>query len=75
MKFIARMIVEVEAESFAVAADHEHQIKGVYQQLRTVYPDCKLEIKQLRSARRAPEVDTHRQRAAGHNGKIAHYAD
>ena len=75
MQFVARIIVEVDADTFESAADHEREIKRSYQDLRKTYPECRLEIKQRRMPRRPPETDLSRKKAEGYTGKLSNYTE
>jgi hypothetical protein len=71
MRFVAQITVEVEADSFASAAEHEREITKLFQGLKANYPSCRLEIKQ----RRAPQAKTARVKTGRprHTGNLATY--
>ncbi len=71
MRFIARITVEIEADTFAAAADHEREIKKSYQALKSTYQDCHLEIKQRRTAR--VKETRPRQKLVRYTGKLSNY--
>lgn len=60
MKFTAQIIVDIDAETFANAAEHEREITNLFQDLKARYENCRLEIKQ----RRASNATAQRRRAA-----------
>jgi hypothetical protein len=71
MKFTAQITVEVEADTFASAADHEREINKLYQEFRARYGECRLEIKQRRVQHATPaKTRTGRIR---HTGNLAQY--
>jgi hypothetical protein len=66
MKFIAHITIEVEADTFAAAADQERAINKSYQDLRENFSNCRLAIKQRRSRSGAPpEARVKRMRYTG----------
>ncbi len=68
---MAQITVEVEADSFATAAEHEREITRLFQQFKAEYENCRLEIKQ----RRAQPVKAARTKPARprHTGNLASY--
>jgi hypothetical protein len=71
MKFTAQITVEVEADSFASAAEHEREITKLFNGFKSIYQDCRLEIKQRRVQQ--TNVVRSRQRRTRHTGNLANY--
>ncbi len=49
MKLRAQIMIEVEAEDFLAAANHERAIQGIFRNLQNDYSSAQLEFREVRN--------------------------
>ncbi|MCS6625427.1 hypothetical protein N0B44_21170 [Roseibacterium beibuensis] len=76
MKLQAIITIEIDADDFVEAADHQRRIEALMQHLRDPYPDAGLVFKERRAARRGPPAANLQSRPLPRpSGKLRNYVD
>ena len=74
MKLRAQIMIEIEAEDFVAAANHERAIQTIFQGLRADYQSAQLEFREVRGkSARNDNSDLRKMRR--YTGNLNQYAD
>ena len=69
----AQITIDLNADDFVVAADHQKRVEALLQQVRDIYPQAELLLRE-RKTRRARRVHAEYV-AREHTGRLADYVD
>ena len=73
MKLRAQITIEVEAEDFVAAANHERAIQGIFKALQSDYQNAQLEFREVRS--KAPKAGAALRKMRRYTGNLNQYVD
>jgi hypothetical protein len=74
MKLRAQILIEVEAEDFLAAANHERAIRSIFKSLQADYDNAHLEFREVRS--KTPKMDgTDLRKMRRYTGNLHQYVD
>ncbi len=74
MKLRAQILIEVEAEDFLAAANHERAIQTIFKSLQADYDNAQLEFREVRSKTPKPDGAALR-KMQRYTGNLHQYAD
>lgn len=74
MKLRAELVVDLEAEDYIGAAEHQRYVESIFAELKQRYSDATLSIRQLRDRGQAAARTT-APRFRHHTGALAAYED
>jgi len=74
MKLRAQIVIEVEAEDFLAAANHERAIQGIFRDLQSDYGSAQLEFREVRS-KTPKDVAAGVRKMRRYTGNLHQYAD
>lgn len=74
MKLRAELIIEIEADDFVVAAEHQRRIEGILRAIREEYPSASLVLREKKERSAARKIRPE-QPIRNITGKISRYAE
>ena len=74
MKLRAQIVIEVEAEDFVTAANHERAIQDIFRNVKNEYEIAQLEFREVRG-RSAKEGEAGLRKMRRYTGNLNTYAD